>query len=144
MVEQVSCIAMRRRRNPYALCAYDLFWVNITCHKSPKTSRQRMILFEVLAPRLLLLTFDLPFTRHPWPSALCSVVCLSTLLLKPEWTADRTFLMLPHMTPPISFFPWWLADCYLRKRLKQNTHFKCQYCWRSCSFNCGSQNCDHD
>ena len=50
-----------------------------------------MIIFEGLAPRLLLLTFDLPFTRHPWPSAPCSVVCLSTLLLIPESTADRTF-----------------------------------------------------
>ena len=30
------------------------------------------------APEIL---FSLPFTRHPWPSALCSVVCLSTLLL---------------------------------------------------------------
>ena len=36
VVEQDSCVAMRRRHNSKALCAYDLFLVNITCLKSKK------------------------------------------------------------------------------------------------------------
>ena len=36
VVEQVSCIALRRRHNSSALCAFDLLVVNITCPKSKK------------------------------------------------------------------------------------------------------------